>query len=92
MSKVVIDKEGKIEIPPELQKECSFQTGMELELLVEGDSLRLQPLREPDGKLVWEEGVPVFYSEDDSGISVEMVNQAIEATRVEREQGARGGD
>lgn len=57
-----IDKAGRVVIPKEVRDRLSLDAGTELELTVEGPTLRLAPVRRPGRRVVTVGGWPVLES------------------------------
>lgn len=66
---VTMDKAGRVVIPKELRERLSLAADAELEVELEGGSLRLTPARGPQRTFEIEGGWPIFRSVAGSAIT-----------------------
>lgn len=64
----MIDKAGRIVVPKDVREQLNFTANTELELTVEGDSLRIRPAARPARTLQLVEGFPVFAATDSGAL------------------------
>lgn len=57
---VTIDRVGRLVIPKDVRDRLDLAPGVELEIFVEGDSLRFSPRRNPGRRIVEVDGWPVI--------------------------------
>lgn len=57
---VTVDRVGRLVIPKDVRDQLELEPGIELELSVEGDSLRFTPRRAPGRRIVEIDGWPVI--------------------------------
>ncbi len=57
---VSIDRAGRVVIPKDIRDRLALETDAELEIDLEGDSIRLTPVREPSRRVVMIDGLPVL--------------------------------
>ena len=91
---VEIDRAGRLVIPKRFRDALDLHPGTRLRAERHGDSLTLTPA-EPVARLVIEHGTPLIFSADRSHqekVTVEMVNERIAQTRLERERRILGLD
>jgi AbrB family looped-hinge helix DNA binding protein len=85
---VEIDKAGRIVVPKKLRDDLHLIPGTRLRIERSGERLMLMP-SSPAARLVIEDGLPLIYPGDSSTSSIltsEMVREAIEQGRNDREQ------
>ena len=61
---VVIDRAGRVVIPKDVRDRLALSADVELELSVEGDSIRLIPVRHRTRRIVEVDGWPVIEAAD----------------------------
>jgi AbrB family looped-hinge helix DNA binding protein len=91
---VEIDRAGRFVIPKKLRDAMHLRPGTRLRAEQHGEALTLTPAV-PEARLVIENGTPLIFSIDRSDpekITVEMVNELIARTRLERERRILGVD
>lgn len=91
---VEIDRAGRIVVPKKFRDALHLKPGTRLLLDKSGDWLTLKPAA-GEAHLVIENGTPLIFSADRSSaqkITVEMVNESIAQTRLERERRILGLD
>ncbi|MEM1332183.1 MAG: AbrB/MazE/SpoVT family DNA-binding domain-containing protein [Actinomycetota bacterium] len=57
---VTVDRAGRVVIPKEVRERLALTPDVELDVIVEGDSVRLQPVRRPGRRIVEIDGWPVI--------------------------------
>lgn len=83
---VEIDKAGRIVVPKKLRDALHLVPGTRLRIERSGDRLTLMP-SSTAAKLIIENGVPLIFPADQSNapvLTVDMVNELIEQSRLER--------
>jgi AbrB family looped-hinge helix DNA binding protein len=88
-TKLTIDKAGRVVIPKPIRDELALEQGTELELVRDGDSITLRPVRAKGG-LCKERGFWVFSSGSGKELPAETVNDLIDSVRAERERSILG--
>jgi AbrB family looped-hinge helix DNA binding protein len=83
---VEIDKAGRIVVPKKLRDALHLVPGTRLRIERSGDRLTLMP-SSTAAQLIIENGVPLIFPADQSNapvLTVDMVNELIEQSRLER--------
>jgi AbrB family looped-hinge helix DNA binding protein len=83
---VEIDKAGRIVVPKKLRDALHLVPGTRLRIERSGDRLTLMP-SSTTAQLIIENGVPLIFPADQSNapvLTVDMVNELIEQSRLER--------
>jgi AbrB family looped-hinge helix DNA binding protein len=91
---VEIDRAGRIVVPKKFRDALRLSPGTRLRAEQQGDQLTFTPAA-AEARLVIENGTPLIFSADESNsqkITVEMVNESIAQTRLERERRILGLD
>ena len=84
---VMLDKAGRVVIPKPMRDEMHLDAGDELELLFEGESLTLRPVREAT-RLRKKQGIWVFGGTE--RITAEETDSVLRGVRDQRDRNNRG--